>query len=85
MGFGLVIGFIAHLKLVTTINYSTIADSHTLQFTTARTKSSQSAIASTSRCLATDPSNVLYFRAYVVASWLQSSRPCSCEQHSLTN
>jgi hypothetical protein len=29
MGFGLVIGFIGLLKLVTTINYSAIADSHT--------------------------------------------------------
>jgi hypothetical protein len=33
------IAFIGLLKLVTTINYNTIADSHTLQFTTARTKS----------------------------------------------
>jgi hypothetical protein len=45
-GFGLVIGFVAHLKLVTTINYRAIVDSHSLQFTTARTKSSQSAVSS---------------------------------------
>jgi hypothetical protein len=40
------IGFIALLKLVTTVNYNTITDSHTLQFTTAPTKSSQSAVSS---------------------------------------
>jgi hypothetical protein len=34
------------IQLVTTIDYSAIADSHTLQFTTARTKSSQSAVSS---------------------------------------
>jgi hypothetical protein len=84
MGFGLVIGFIAHLKLVTTINFSTIADLHTLQLTTACSKYSQSAIVFTSHCLATYSSNVLCFCAYVIASWLQSS-PCSCELHSLTN
>jgi hypothetical protein len=31
-----------------------------------------------------DPNNVLSFRAYVVASWLQSSRPCSLRT-ALTN
>jgi hypothetical protein len=34
------------LKLVTTSNYSDIANLHTLHFTTARTKSSQSAVSS---------------------------------------
>jgi hypothetical protein len=42
----LLIGFIDHLQIATTSNYSAIADSHTLQFTTARTKSSQSAVSS---------------------------------------
>jgi hypothetical protein len=42
MGFGLVIGFTEHLQIITTSNYSAIANSHILQFTTARTKSSQS-------------------------------------------
>jgi hypothetical protein len=42
-GFGLGIGFIDHLQIVTTSNYNTVANSHTLQFTTARTKSSQPA------------------------------------------
>jgi hypothetical protein len=36
-GFGLVIGFIALLQFRITSNYGTIADSHTLQFTTAGT------------------------------------------------
>jgi hypothetical protein len=39
------------------------------------TKSSQLAMASTSRCLATEPNNVLCFCADV--SWLQPPRPCS--------
>jgi hypothetical protein len=46
MGFGLVIVFIEHLQIVTTSSYSAIANSHTLQFTPARTKSSQSAVSS---------------------------------------
>jgi hypothetical protein len=43
MGFGLVIQFIQHLytQIVTTINCSAIANSHTLQFTTTRNESSQ--------------------------------------------
>jgi hypothetical protein len=45
-GFGLVIGFIDHLQIVTTCNYSAIASTHTLQFITTRTKSSQSAVSS---------------------------------------
>jgi hypothetical protein len=45
-GVGLVTGFIAHLQIVTTSNCSAIANSHTLQFTIARTKSSQSAVSS---------------------------------------
>jgi hypothetical protein len=39
----LVTGCIGLLKLVTTINYNTIANSHTLQFTNVRTMASQSA------------------------------------------
>jgi hypothetical protein len=41
-----------YTQLVTTSNYSVITDSHTLQFTTARTNSSQSDVF-TSRCLVT--------------------------------
>jgi hypothetical protein len=39
-GLDLVIGFIEHLQIATTSDYSSIANWHTLQFTTARTKSS---------------------------------------------
>jgi hypothetical protein len=52
MGFGLIIGFIESLQIVTTSKYSAVANSHTLQFITARTKSAQSAVF-TSRCLVT--------------------------------
>jgi hypothetical protein len=44
MEFGLIIGFIDHLQVVTTTNNSTITNSHTLQFTTARIKSSQTVV-----------------------------------------
>jgi hypothetical protein len=45
-GFGLVNEFMKHLHIVTTSNYSAIANSPTLHFTTAHTKSSQSAVSS---------------------------------------
>jgi hypothetical protein len=59
-GFDCVTGFIEHLQIVTTSNYSAIANSHTLQFTKARIKSSESAVSMT------DPNNVLCFRAHVL-------------------
>jgi hypothetical protein len=40
----MVIGFIERLQIVTANNYSALANSYTLQFTTAGTKSSQSAV-----------------------------------------
>jgi hypothetical protein len=46
MEFGLVIGFIEHLQIETTSNYNALTNSHTLQFTTARTKSYQPAVPS---------------------------------------
>jgi hypothetical protein len=45
-GVEIIIGYIELLQSITTSNYSAIANSHTLQFTTARTKSSQSAVSS---------------------------------------
>jgi hypothetical protein len=42
----LVIGFIGLIQIVTTRNYRAIANSHTLKFTTAFTKSSQFAVSS---------------------------------------
>jgi hypothetical protein len=58
--FALVIGFIEHSQIITTSNYSAIANSYTLQFTTACTKPSQPVVF-TSLCLvaasnAIDPS-----------------------------
>jgi hypothetical protein len=44
--FGLVTGFIESLQIVNRSNYSAIANSHTQQFTTPRTKSSQPAVSS---------------------------------------
>jgi hypothetical protein len=44
MGFEFVIEFTEHLQIITTSNYSAVTNSHTLQFTTAHTKSSQSAV-----------------------------------------
>jgi hypothetical protein len=41
MGFGLVIGFIEHLLVVTTSNCNSITSSHAVQFTTAHMKSFQ--------------------------------------------
>jgi hypothetical protein len=45
-GFVLVMGFIGLLQTVNAINYSAIANTHTLQFTTACTKYSHSALSS---------------------------------------
>jgi hypothetical protein len=57
MGFGLVLGFTGLLQTVTTINYSAIANSHTLQFTTAGIKSYVCCVFS-SRCLISAPKDV---------------------------
>jgi hypothetical protein len=46
MGFGLEVGFIDDVQIVTTSNDNTVADLHTLQITAAHTKPSQSAFTS---------------------------------------
>jgi hypothetical protein len=65
-------GFIDHLQIVTTSNYSAISNSHTLQFTTARTKSSQFAFAR--RFLVTDSNSVLCLRPYWLANVSQLTK-----------
>jgi hypothetical protein len=61
-GFGLVIGFIEQLQIVNISNYSAIANSHTLQFTTAHTEFSQFVF--TSSFLLIDAKNVFCLRPY---------------------
>jgi hypothetical protein len=65
-GFGLMIGFIFHLQIVTASNYNALADSCTRLFTAAHTKPSQHVF--TSRFLVTDPNNVLCLRP----NWLKN-------------
>jgi hypothetical protein len=55
-----------YLRRVTTSNYSAIANSYTLQFTTAHTKSSQFVF--TSRFLLMDPNNGLCLHSYWLAN-----------------
>jgi hypothetical protein len=68
-GFGLEIGFIDHLQAVTINNHNTIANVHTLQITTAHTKTFQSAVF-TSRCPVTDSN-----------SWDSSNAPTKSSLH----
>jgi hypothetical protein len=69
-GSGSHIGFIDHFntQLVITLNYSAIADLHTLQITTAHAKSFLAGSVLSSSCLVTAPNN-----AYSSASGLKSS------------
>jgi hypothetical protein len=69
-GLGLDIEFSDHLntQLVITFNYSAIADLHTLQITTAHTKSFPACSVFTSSCLVTASNN-----GYSSASGLKSS------------
>jgi hypothetical protein len=61
MGFLLVIEFTDQFQIVTAGNYGALANSQSLQFTTAHTKSSQFF---TGRFLVMNPNNVLYLRSY---------------------
>jgi hypothetical protein len=58
MRFGLVTGFIEHLQIVTTSNYTAPANLRILQFTIANAKASQFNF--TSRCWVRDPNSALY-------------------------
>jgi hypothetical protein len=70
MAFGLIIGFVKLLQYVTTNNCSGNCNSHTLQFSTSCTKSSQSAVSSPVvtgngfQC-----HNFLSFRVHVITGW----------------
>jgi hypothetical protein len=73
-GFGLETGLIDHFntQLLTTLNYSAIADLHTLQITTEHTKYFQPAV--TSRFTATDLNNGDYSAAVLKRTdWVFSS------------
>jgi hypothetical protein len=84
MGFGLVTRFNDHLctQVVTTYNYNTIANLHTLQITGAHTQSSQSAF--TSRFLVTDLNNA-DSSASVLTSLLSNKHPTTALLLQLTN
>jgi hypothetical protein len=76
MGFVLEIGFIDHfnIQLVTTLNYSAIADLHNLQITTNKNaKSFQSAAVST-RCVLVTASNSGGSSASALASFHSGSQ-----------
>jgi hypothetical protein len=79
MGFGLVIGFIEGLQIGSTSNYSAIANSHNLQFTTAHTNSSQFVF--TSRFAATDPNSVLCLRPHWLANISQVTTRLAAISH----
>jgi hypothetical protein len=69
-GFGLDIGFIDHFttQLVITLNYSAIANFHTLKFARTNAKYFPARSVFTSSCLVTAPNN-----GYSFASGLKSS------------
>jgi hypothetical protein len=64
MGFGLVIGFIGLLQLITTNDYSVIASSHALKFTITRPNSSISSLGFAWQRIPTMSSS-----AHVVTDW----------------
>jgi hypothetical protein len=72
-GFGLDIGFIDHLQVVTTNNYDIVADFHTLQITTAHAKSFP-ACSVFARLFLVTASNKGYSSASVLKSSLNGCR-----------
>jgi hypothetical protein len=78
-GFGLVIGFIDYLQIVTISNYKAIANLHTLQITRTHAKSSPSVF--TTRFLVTDPNSVLCLRRYWLANVSQLTSMVAAISH----
>jgi hypothetical protein len=74
-GSGLEIGFIDHfsIRLVSTLNYSAIADFHTLQITTAHAKSFPAWSVFTSSCLVTAPTMAISLLPCSSAIWMAAS------------
>jgi hypothetical protein len=67
-----VIEFVDHLQIATLSNYRALASSCTRLLTTAQSKCSQFVLAS--RCLITDPNNVLCLRPYWLANISQLTK-----------
>jgi hypothetical protein len=84
-GFGLDIGFIDHFsaQLVLTLNYSAIADFHTLQFTRAHSTSFLARSDLTSSCLVTTPNKGRSSASELKSSLKGSSLPTDSFLHGL--
>jgi hypothetical protein len=81
-GFWLVTGFIEHLQIVTTSNYTAIANSHWVVHYSTFSVFSVCCVF-TSRCLVTDLNNVFCFRTHVLIGWrLHHNYRLSTQLHS---
>jgi hypothetical protein len=69
MGFGLKIGFIDHLLIVTTSNYNTTANPHTLQITIAQARPSQSAFIRHFLVMDLNNGDLSAYRAHMHTAW----------------